>query len=100
VSRLDDLAAGYARLKQGTLWHTQTGRCKGFADANPGEAAKLDAYVAAVVAGKPAVMPVLATATGQGLALMIRALGPLAAAFHVTLKGTAQQGQTMTAVIT
>jgi hypothetical protein len=72
VTDLAALAAGYARLKQGTLWHS-TGRCKGYADQNPGEAAKLDAYVAAIVAGGSPVMPVLATATGDGLARMIAA---------------------------
>ena len=94
-----DLAAGYARLKQGTLWHS-TGRCKGFADANPGEAAKLDAYVAAVVAGGAATMPVLATATGQGIARIVSAFASTPAPpLRVSISGTAIRGQRLLAVL-
>lgn len=72
MTDLAALNAGYTRLKQGTLWHS-TGRCKGFADANPGEAATLDQYVAAVVAGGTPPMPSLSTATGDGIARMVAA---------------------------
>lgn len=68
------LATAYARLKSGTLW-SSTGKCKGYAVQNPGEAAKIDAYVAALDAGSfTAAPPVLATATGQGLVGMLAAL--------------------------
>ncbi len=66
------LAAAYTRLRQGTLW-SATGRCKGYAVLNPGEAAQLDAYVAAIVSGGQPVPPTLATATGQGITGMLAA---------------------------
>jgi len=79
------LADAYALLKSGTLWHnTSLGSpnhpCKGFADANPGEAAKIDSYVAALSAGTSTAPPVLATDTGRGLVGMLAALAPVAPA--------------------
>lgn len=65
VSSLATLASGYGLLKQGSIWKT-------YAQANPGEAAKLDGYVAALVAGQKPLPPVLATATGKGLAQIIQ----------------------------
>lgn len=75
------LADAYALLKTGTLWHnTLLGSpkhpCKGFADANPGEAALVDAYVAALAADGAAAVPAVATATGKGLVGMLAALAP------------------------
>jgi len=67
------LAAAYEVLKQGTLWSSR-GRCKGFAVANPGEAARIDAYVAALDRGEKVDPPTLSTATGLGLVTMLDAL--------------------------
>lgn len=76
------LADAYTILKRGSLW-SASGRCKGFAVANPGEAAKIDAYVAALTAafpgGQQPVPPVLATDTGRGLVGMLAALAPTSA---------------------
>lgn len=98
------LGTAWTRYKQGTLWHGPGGKCKGFADANPGEAAKLDAYVAAIVSGQNPTMPALATATGQGLAGMIAAgmsasPPPPPPVIHVAITGTATVGKTLTAVV-
>lgn len=71
------LADAYALLKTGTLWAAD-GRCKGYAVSNPAEAAKVDAYVAALAAGTATVPPTLATATGRGLVGMLAALAPAA----------------------
>lgn len=73
------LSDAYATLKTGTLWHnTQLASpkhpCKGYADANPGEAAQIDAYVAKLAAGDTVTPPVLATATGRGLVGMLAAM--------------------------
>ncbi len=70
------LGDAYATLKSGTLW-SSTGRCKGFGVANPGEAAKIDAYVSQLELG-PATAPVLTTATGRGIVGMLAALAPAA----------------------
>ncbi len=67
---LSKLQAGYQQLKSGTLW-SSTGKCKGYAASNPGEAAQIDVYVAALVAGGHPTPPVLATATGAGLVKII-----------------------------
>lgn len=77
------LADAYALLKTGTLWHnTQLSSpkhpCKGFADANPGEASEIDTYVGGLVAGSFPSVPTLATATGKGLVGMLAALAPTA----------------------
>lgn len=70
------LTDAYAVLKTGTLW-SSTGKCKGYAVANPGEAAKIDAYVAALNTDTAtAVPPALATATGRGIVGMLAALAP------------------------
>jgi hypothetical protein len=90
------LADAYALLKTGTLW-SSTGRCKGYAAANPGEAAKIDAYVAALAAGQAATPPALVTATGRGIVGMLAALAP-AAALTVRVAGSALVGQKLTAV--
>lgn len=68
------LADAYGTFKTGTLW-SSTGRCKGFATSNPGEASKIDAYVAALDRGEmTAAPPTLSTATGRGLVGMLDAL--------------------------
>jgi len=67
------LADGYATFKQASFWHTHEGRCTGYADQNPGEAAQIDAYVAALNAGGSPDAPTLRTKFGQGLAAMIAA---------------------------
>lgn len=72
------LDAAYKELKTGTLWHNPNlgdpkHPCKGYADANPGEASAIDTFVAALVAGKSPTAPTLATATGKGLVDLIRA---------------------------
>jgi len=67
------LTTAYARLKRGTLW-SSTGKCKGYAVANPGEAAKIDAYVAALVTDGTATPPTLATDTGSGIVGMLAAM--------------------------
>lgn len=73
------LADAYAVLKEGTLW-SSTGKCKGYAASNPGEAKQVDAYVAAldVWVGAPTQSPPsppsLATKTGQGEVGMLAAL--------------------------
>jgi hypothetical protein len=90
------LADAYALLKTGTLW-SSTGRCKGYAVANPGEAAKVDAYVAALAAGQAATPPALATATGRGLVGMLAALAPTHT-LTVKVTGTTTAGQKLAAV--
>jgi hypothetical protein len=67
AKRLED---GYAMLKSGTLW-SSTGRCKGYAPSNPGEAAEIDAYVAALAQGGSPAPPQLSTATGKGIVAVI-----------------------------
>jgi hypothetical protein len=67
------LADAYDVLRSGTLW-ASTGRCKGFAVANPGEAAKIDQYVAALATGDHPAVPALTTATGKGIVGMLAAL--------------------------
>ncbi len=67
------LADAYAVLQSGTLW-SSTGKCKGYAVANPGEAKQIDAYVAALNAHQSVQPPVLATKTGQGIVGMLAAL--------------------------
>jgi hypothetical protein len=74
---LAKLAAAYATLKTGTLW-SSTGKCKGYATANPGEAAQIDGYVNALVGGSTPTPPALATSTGKGL------VGIIAAGFSST----------------
>ncbi len=69
------LADAYAVLKSGSLW-SSTGKCKGYAASNPGEAAQIDAYVAALNAGQTVAPPALSTATGRGLVGMLAALAP------------------------
>lgn len=64
MTTLDELRTGYDLLRQGRFWHS-TGRCKGWADLNPGEANALDAYINAILAGQTPDPPVLATVTGQ-----------------------------------
>lgn len=70
---MSELADAYALLKTGTLW-SSTGRCKGYAVANPKEAAKIDAFVSALAAGETVVPPALVTATGRGIVGMLAAL--------------------------
>ncbi len=67
------LATAYGTLKAGTLW-ASTGKCRGFATANPGEAAQIDDYVAALDRGEKPTPPVLTTATGRGIVGMLAAL--------------------------
>lgn len=79
VGDLSDFAAAYALLKTGTLWHNtllgaKNHPCKGYADANPGEAAQIDTYVAALVNTGSATPPQLTTATGRGLVAIIDTL--------------------------
>lgn len=71
------LADAYSVLKHGSLW-SSTGKCKGYATANPGEARQIDAYVAALNAGTPVTPPVLQTDTGKGLVGMLAALAATA----------------------
>lgn len=92
------LTAAYATLKSGSLW-SSTGKCKGYAVSNPGEAAKIDAYVAAVAAGQFPVAPVLQTATGRGIVGMLAALAPSPPPLRVSVQGAAKVGQTMRAVL-
>lgn len=70
---MGQLAAAYKTLQSGTLW-SSTGKCKGYAVANPGEAAQIDAYVAALDTGQHPAPPALATATGRGLVGMLAVL--------------------------
>jgi hypothetical protein len=67
------LEDAYAVLKSGSLW-SSSGRCLGYAVANPGEALKIDAYVADLVATGAGTPPVLATRAGRGLVAMLAAL--------------------------
>lgn len=67
---VNKLRNGYDRLKQGTLW-SSSGKCKGFAASNPGEASQIDRFVTDIVAGGPVTIPTLSTATGQGIIEMI-----------------------------
>ncbi len=67
------LADAYAILQSGTLW-SSTGKCKGYAIQNPGEAKQIDAYVASLNKGQIVAPPALATATGKGLVNMLAAL--------------------------
>lgn len=92
------LKAAYDTLRSGTLWHnpawTPTNKkCAGYRDANSGEAAKIDQYVADLVAGKTPAPPVLATATGRGIVGIIEAMRKTAPApapsFIVSLTETA-----------
>ena len=96
------LAEAYATLTSGSLW-SSTGKCKGFAVQNPGEAAKITAYVAALSAGQAPPPPALTTATGRGIVGMLAALaGPAPAPpsqLRVTITGTARQGSKLTAAI-
>ncbi len=95
---LTKLQAGYALLKQGTLW-SSAGKCKGYAASNPAEAAQIDSYVAGLVAGGNPIVPALATATGRGLVEIIQGgyapsvTPPLA----VTITGTPQVPDVLTA---
>jgi len=91
------LTAAYATLRSGTLW-SSTGKCKGFAVANPGEAAKIDAYVAALAAGSSLAPPVLATLTGQGIVGMLAALADQPT-LRIAVSGDSLQGSTMAAEI-
>ncbi len=67
------LADAYAILQSGTLW-SSTGKCKGYAIQNPGEAKQIDAYVASLNKGQIVAPPALATKTGQGIVGMLAAL--------------------------
>lgn len=89
------LADAYAILKRGTLW-SANGRCKGYAVSDPREAAKVDAYVAALDAGQSPTPPQLTTYTGKGLVGMLAALAdqPL----QVGITGPVLTGQTLKAV--
>lgn len=91
------LGVAWDKLKTGTLW-ASTGRCKGYAPSNPGEAYALDQYVALIVAGGNPTKPDLATATGQGLAGIIAA--GLYTPFRVAITGTPKSGSTLTATVT
>jgi hypothetical protein len=75
MTDLAKLGAGWTRLKQGTLWNS-TGKCRGYAVANPAEASILDQYVLAVAAGGTPPMPTLATATAQMVAAAIASVSP------------------------
>src|SRR6478672_996645 len=93
------LSAAYAILTTGQLW-SSVGKCKGYAVANPGEAAKITAYVAALDRGERPAPPVLATATGRGIVGMLEALAHTqASALHVTITGKGEQGSKLTAAI-
>ncbi len=69
------LMDAYKKLQSGTLW-SSTGKCKGFAPSNPGEAQLIDAYVAALDAGHSPPPPNLVTLTGEGIVGMLAALVP------------------------
>ena len=68
------LKAAYEKFKKSNYW-TSTGKInKGYGVNNQGEAAQLDAYVAAIVAGgNPPFPPDLATLFGDGLGEIIAA---------------------------
>lgn len=92
------LAAAYQILKAGSLW-SSTGRCKGYAVANPAEAKLVDGYVAALDRGEHPTPPALATATGRGLVGMLNTLATPAPPRTVTIAGIPQPGSTLTAAI-
>lgn len=94
---LSKLSAGYSLLKNGSLW-SANGKCKGYAIANPGEASKIDSYVASLVSGQFPTPPSLSTNFGKGLVEMIDGgygLQPT----KITIQGTPQVGSTLTAVV-
>lgn len=66
------LAAAYQHRLKAVLWGGP-GRYNSYAKANPGEAAKIDAYVAAIVAGQTPTPPTLATEFGQMVVGLIAA---------------------------
>jgi hypothetical protein len=71
---LDD---AWALRLAATLWHNPSldphHPCKGYADANPNEAATLDAFVHSLAAGGTPSDPAVATPTGRWLVATIRA---------------------------
>lgn len=71
MTRVEQLRTSWKTLKTGTLH-------KSWAVSNPGEASKLDSYVDAIAAGKPATSPALKTATGQALAGLVSLASPRA----------------------
>ena len=66
------LAAAYARRTSAVLWGGG-GRYHSYAKSNPGEAGRLDAYVAALVAGEHVEPPQLATEFGRMIVGLIAA---------------------------
>lgn len=93
------LADSYALLKTGTLW-ASTGKCQGYAVANPAEARLIDAYVAALDAGRRPSPPALVTKTGKGIVGMLAALAPPPpVATVVSITGEAREGSRLQAAI-